>query len=392
MRPTYITAIAIAAAIGVWLLSGTLGSEDPPVHPTPAEMAKQRAAMAQDRPPTRVRARVIHAAPQFQHLRVRGKTENKRTVQVRAELTGTVVRRPAERGARVAAGEVLCRISIEDRQAALTQARAALDQARIEYEGRLELKARGFQSETAIAQAKAGLASAEAELKRSELDMAKTQVRAPFAGIIEDIHQEVGDYVTPGSLCATIVDLDPMLLVGRISEADVTRVTVGQQAHGILSDGREVSGPISFIGQQSDPATRTYRIEIPVANPGYELRSGITTEISVPIVEVLAQQVSSALFALDDSGLIGIRTVGDGGRVRFHPVEIIREDASGVWVSGLPPVATLITVGQELVVPGEFVDVEFEPAQEMPAAAPPPAPSAGEPHTSSTTGQRAASA
>lgn len=392
MRPTYITAIAIAVAIGLWLLSGQIGSEDPPPHPTPAELAKQRAAKVQDRPPTRVRARVIHASPQFQNLRVRGKTENKRTVQVRSELTGTVVGRPVERGSRVAEGELLCQISIEDRQAALEQAQDTLDQARIEYEGSLKLKARGFQSETAIAQAKARLASARAELKRSELNIARTNIRAPFAGIVEDIHQEVGDYVTPGSPCATIVDLDPMLLVGRISEADVLRLAVGQRANSIMSDGREVGGQISFIGQQSDPDTRTYRIEIPVENPDYSLRSGITTEIFIPIARVPAQNVSSALFALDDSGVIGVRTVGDDGRVQFHPVEIIREDKSGVWVSGLPPVATLITVGQELVVPGEFVEVDFEPAREMPAAAPRPPPSADEGKSSSTTGHRSASA
>lgn len=370
MRRTYITAIAIAGLIGIWLLSGQIGSKDPLPHPTPAELAKQRTAMAEDRPPARVRARVIHASPQLRHLRVRGKTENKRTVQVRAELSGTIVRQPVERGARVTAGDTLCRISIEDRRANLAQARDVLSQARIEYRGSLELQARGFQSDAAIAQAKAKLASAEAELKRSELDIAKTDVRAPFAGIVEDVHLELGDYVTPNSPCATIVDLDPMLLVGRISEAEVLRVAVGQQVRGVLSDGREVSGPISFVGQQSDPATRTYRIEIPVANSGYALRSGITTEIFVPVSKVLAQNVSPALFALDDQGVIGIRTVGDDGRVQFHPVEVVREGETGVWVSGLPSVTTLITVGQELVVPGEVVEIDFEPTSEMPAAAP----------------------
>ena len=396
MRRTHITALAIAAALGVWLLSGQIGSEDPPPKPTPADLARQRAAMAQDRPPTRVRARVIRATTQIQQLRVRGRTENKRTVQVRAELTGTVVQRPVERGARVAPGDLLCRISIEDREAGLKEAVEALNQARIEYDGSLELQARGLLSETGIAQARAKLASAEAALKRSELDIARTHIEAPFDGIVEDVHQEVGDYVNPGSPCATIVDLDPMLLVGRVSEADVLRVDVGQDARGTLSDGREVSGAISFVGQQSDPVTRTYRIEIPIANPAYELRSGITTEIFIPIAEVQAQNVSPALFALDDAGVIGIRTIGDDGRVQFHAVDIVREGAAGVWVSGLPPVATLITVGQELVVPGEFVEVDFEAAGEMPAAAPRPAPAPlpreGEPESSYTPEHRPASA
>lgn len=391
MRRTYITAIAIAVLSGIWLLSGQLGSEDPAPNPTPAELAKQRTAMAEDRPPTRVRARIVHAVPQVRHLRVRGKTENKRTVQVRAELTGTVVQRPVERGSRIEAGAALCRVSIEDRQANLAQSREALKQASIEYRGSQELKARGFQSETAIAQARARLAAAQAQLKRSELELARTTVRAPFAGIVEEVHQEVGDYVTPGSPCATVVDLDPMLLVGRISEADVLRVAVGEQATGITSDGRKVTGSIGFIGQQSDPATRTYRIEIPVANPGHQLRSGITTEISIPIAQVFAQQVSPALFALDDTGIIGVRTVSDDGRVQFHAVDIVRENADGVWVSGLPRVTTLITVGQELVVPGEYVEIDFEPAREMPAAAP-PTPGAGDADTTLTDGHRPTSA
>ncbi|MDE0063177.1 MAG: efflux RND transporter periplasmic adaptor subunit [Gammaproteobacteria bacterium] len=392
MRRTYITALAIAFAIGIWLLSGQIGSEDPPPKPTPAELAKQRAAMSQDRPATRVRARVIHATPQFRQLRVRGKTENKRTVQVRAELTGTIVQRPVERGSRVTVGDLLCRISIEDREAGLKQATEALNQARLEYDGSLELRERGLLSETAIAQASARLASAEAELKRSELDFARTHIEAPFNGIVEDVHLEVGDYVNPGSPCATIVDLDPMLLVGRISESDVLRVTVGQQARGTLSDGRQVAGAISFVGQQSDPDTRTYRIEIPIPNPAYDLRSGITTEISVPVAEIQAQHISPALFALDDAGVIGVRTIGDDGRVRFYPVDIVREDATGVWVSGLPPVATLITVGQELVVPGEYVEVDFEHALEMPAAAPTSTTPGSEPESSHTPAHQPASA
>lgn len=392
MRRTYITATVIAVLSGIWLLSGQIGSDDPAPNRTPAELAKQRAAMVQDRQPTRVRARIIHATPQVRQLRVRGRTENKRTVQVRAELTGTIIDRPVERGSRVATGDALCRVSVEDRQANLAESREAVEQARIEYHGRLELKARGFQSETAIAQARAQLAAARAQLKRSELELAQTTVRAPFAGIVEEVHQEVGDYVTPGSSCATIVDLDPMLLVGRISEADVLRVSVGEQATGITSDGRTLSGRIGFIGQQSDAATRTYRIEIPVANPSYELRSGITTEISIPIARALAQQVSPALFALDDEGNIGVRTVNEQGQVEFHEVSIVREDGDGVWVSGLPQVTTLITVGQELVVPGEYVEVDFEPATEMPASAPPPDSGGGEADTSFTSGHRSTSA
>ena len=374
MRATYITAIAIALVIGAWLLSGQLGSEGEFDHPTLAEINAQQSAVAQDREPSRVRARIINASRRFKNVVVRGKTANKRTVVVRTELSGRIVERPVERGTRVATGDLLCRISIDDRQAGVVESREALNEARIEYQGRLQLKTRGFQSETTIAQAKAKLAAAEAQLHRSNLDVARTNVTAPFAGTVEDIHQEIGDYVTPGSGCATIVDLDPMLLVGRVSEREVVHVKVGQVSMGTMSDGVEVSGAISFIGQQSDLATRTYPIEIRIPNPEYTLRSGITTEIRIPVAEVMAQKVSPALFALDDAGNVGVRIVNQNGRVEFHRVEIVEDDVDGVWITGLPDIATLITVGQELVVPGEMVEIDFEPASEMPAAIPPPVP------------------
>ncbi len=370
MRATYLTAILIAVGIGLWLFSGQLGKESPPPHPTLAELNRTNAASRADDAPVRIRARVVHASEQQRAVRVRGRTENKRTVEVRAETTGRITARSIERGDAVERGDVLCRVSLEDREARLTEARESLNQARIEYRGSLKLRDRGFQSETAIAQAKARMAAAEANLAARRLDIERTFIRAPFDGLVEDVQLEVGDFVTPGSACATIVDLDPMLLVGRVSEKDVLATRVGEHAEGVTANGQRVSGKISFVGQQSDPATRTYALEIEVPNPDFSLRSGITTEILVPVETVAAHKISPALFALDDEGSIGVRTVDANDRVEFHRVEVVRDDVDGVWVTGLPTISTVITVGQELVVAGQEVDVTYEPSGEMPAAAP----------------------
>ena len=386
MRATYITATLIAIAILAWLFSGQLGDSEPVRHATLAEQNLQGEAQRQDQAPTRVRARVINASPQIQHVVLRGKTDNKRTVSVKAETAGRIIERPVERGTAVAEGDLLCQISMEDRYAALAESREGLNQARIEHEGSIKLKERGFQSDTAIAQAKSRLATAEAKLKRAELDIQRTYVRAPFAGVVEDVHSEVGDYVGAGTACVTVVDLNPMLLVGRVAEKDVQLLKVDQQVTGLMSDGTEIQGPVAFIGAQSDPATRTYAVEIRVPNDDYQLRSGLTTEIRIPVAEVMAHKISSALFALDDSGRIGVRIVNEQGAVEFHHVSIVRDEPDGVWVAGLPEVATLITVGQELVVPGELVEVDFEAQAEMPASAVEPENSEeGESGLSSTT-------
>lgn len=369
MRTTYITATVIAVLILGWLFSGQMDKGGPVRHATLSEQNVSISAGHQDSELTRVRASIINASPQIQYVILRGKTDNKRTVQVKAETSGRIVERPVERGSKVEQGDVLCQISMEDRYASLTESREGVNQATIEYEGSIKLKERGFQSDTAIAQAKAKLASAQARLERSKLEIQRTTVLAPFDGVVEDVHQEVGDYVAPGATCVTVVDLDPMLLVGQVAEKDVPRLKIDLPVTGVLSDGREVEGPITFIGQQSDPATRTYSVEIQIPNPEYALRSGLTTQIRIPVREVMAQKISPALFALNDAGEIGVRTVDENGVVVFHLVQIVREAADGVWVAGLPDVATLITVGQELVVPGEIVEVDYEATGEMPASA-----------------------
>ncbi len=362
MRKTHLTALVIAALTGLWLLSGWLtADEDVAEHPTLAAANVRAAAILGDRAPTAVRARVIRAEALPEQVKVRGYTQNKRTVEVRAETSGRVVERPVERGDRVAAGALLCRLAVEDRDARVNEAQEATYQALIEYRGAERLKDRGFQSETAIAQARARLAAAQARLEGAKLDVERTRIRAPFAGVVEETGLEIGDYVQPGTSCASIVDLHPMLLVGRVSERDVARVADGASAIGLLAHGDTVAGSVTFVGQQAAAGTRTYRVEVTVPNPDYALRSGITTEIDIEVGDIAAHKISPSVLALDDEGRVGVRVVAED-QVQFRRVDIIADDSDGVWITGLDPVTTLITVGAQFVVAGERVRVELEGA------------------------------
>jgi membrane fusion protein, multidrug efflux system len=155
-----------------------------------------------------------------------------------------------------------------------------------------------------------------------------------------------------------------MLLVGRVAERDVARVSRAERAEATLLDGTVVAGRVSFVGSRNDTATRTYPVEIEVANPEYLIRSGITSSIRIPVDTVNAHRVSAALLTLDDAGNIGLRTVNGSQRVDFHRVEILGDEDGDVWITGLPEVATVITVGHELVVPGERVDVQLEASRD----------------------------
>jgi multidrug efflux system membrane fusion protein len=252
-------------------------------------------------------------------------------------------------------GDLLCYISVENRRVRLKESLASAEHAKIDFEGALKLSAQGLQSETAIAQSKAQLAATKARLKESELELARINIVAPFDGIVEKSHMEVGQYVTPGSPCITLVDLNPMLLIGQVAENELLSIKTGQIATAKLPEGVHVTGKVTFIAKTAEKGTRTYLVEVHVDNRDFKIPSGVTAQIAIPVESLNAQKISPALLVLSDSGQMGVRTVNSDNIVEFHEVDILQDEVDGVWVTGLPDITKVIIVGQQLVVAGEIV-------------------------------------
>jgi multidrug efflux system membrane fusion protein len=168
----------------------------------------------------------------------------------------------------------------------------------------------------------------------------------------------------PGAPCATIIQLDPIRLVGFVPEADVGRVTVGAMAGGRLSGSQEVVGEVTFLSRSADPVTRTFRVEVTVPNPDLKISDGQTAEIIVAADGQSAHLVAQSALTLNDDGMLGLRTVGPDMTAQFMPVTLLRDTAEGVWVSGLPDVVDIITVGQEFVVDGVQIVPTYQEAAE----------------------------
>ncbi len=368
MRKNLITASLIAVGLFLWLLSGLIFNEPEGEAAVAISERQLRAKPESEQKRTTVRAAISKAEKRARILVLRGRTESKRSVEVKAEIAGNVVKRAVERGNRVESGDVLCQLAIDDRDVSVAEAKAALNEAQIEYQGSLKLKQQGLQSETAIARAKAQLESAKAQLRRQDLNLARTRIVAPFGGMIENLQMNVGDYATPGAVCATLIDLDPMLVSADVTEAEVDKMEVGNVVSGTTSTGAQIVGKLTFIGKQSDPLTRTYPIEITVENKDYSLRSGLTTTARIQLDEVYAHKVTPVLFTLNDAGDFGVRTIGENNVVEFFKVVIIEDTPDGVWVTGLPDTVQLITVGQEFVLTGQVVDPIYPAASSSEAA------------------------
>lgn len=283
---------------------------------------------------------------------VRGRTEATRRVEVRAEVSGLVESDPLARGARVHAGDLMCELASGTRNAALSEAEARLAEAQIAFRAADRLSQDGFASETRAAGARAALQAAEAGVERAREDLARLRITAPIDGILAEDAAERGTLLQPGGLCGTVVQLDPIRLVGYVPELRVDRVREGAPAGARLATGREVMGTVSYVSRVADPATRTFRVEIRVANPDLEIRDGLSAEIIIRAPGNRGSLVPASALTLDNDGRLGLRTVDDGDTVVFVPVTVLRDTRDGVWVGGLPDGARVIVVGQDYVVDG----------------------------------------
>ncbi|MCV6624589.1 MAG: efflux RND transporter periplasmic adaptor subunit [Cellvibrionaceae bacterium] len=351
----YRIASLIGLASALWMASGLVVSSEEDAGPA-------RVVEADDKLTT-VEVRRLSAKPYAQQVRVRARTQANRQVDVRAEVDGRIVAEPAARGSVVKAGDVICELAPEDRQLRLAEAEAAVKQAQMEYDGALRLKSGGYQSKTAIAGAKARLQTTKANLQRRRLDLQNLKVRAPFDGVVDSRPVELGDYISKGGVCARVIDLDPLVLAGQVSETQVASLRVGATAQAQLRTGEQVAGTIRYVGRESDRTTRTFPIEVEVANPEGKLLVGITSKLVLPTGSVNAFHIAASLLSLDDEGRVGVRVVDAKDQVQFYLVDIIGNDGDGVWVLGLPESSLLITVGQEYVSQGEKVAYRFKGGQ-----------------------------
>lgn len=346
-RRSYVVASAFVAAIAAWLLSGQFG-DDGPVQvaesPARAEPAVQQ-----------VRVRTLAAETRTNFVVVNGRTEAARSVTLRAQTSGRVAEIGQPEGSIVSAGDVVARLAMDDRQARLAEAKAEVARRRLEYNAASTLSQKAFASELRLAEATAALEEAQAQLALIQLDIERTAVRAPFGGVLQSRAVEVGDYLAVGGEVAQIIDLTPILAVGDVTEREVGKVELGATGEVRLIGDIARQGRVTYVSSSARPGTRTFTVKMEVANPDRAIAEGLTAEIRLPAGTVSAHLVSPSVLTLDDAGRIGVKTVEENGVVAFHPASLVSDGPEGVWITGLPDPATIITIGQEFVRAGDKV-------------------------------------
>ena len=292
IKQTYKTAAILASFLAIWMVSGSMIEEE--------NFEKNTSKLDTLSSVTIVNSKATNKS---KILKSSGFTEADKFVQVRAEVSGRLIARPAQQGDYVEEGDLICQLYIAGREA-------------------------------------------------------YPKIVAPFSGYLETLRVEEGDFLNTGAVCAALIDPDPMLIVADIAEKDIAQVELGSEASAKLISGRYISGEVTFIASSADKNTRTFRVEISVDNKDRTIRDGVSAEIYIKGKQEAAHKISPAILSLNDQGKLGVRTVTTDNRVEFKEINILEDTNSGMWVSGLGEEARIITLGQEYVFQGQTVNVK----------------------------------
>jgi len=351
-------ASVIAAAFIFWMASGTSGERAEQIDGSTSNNANAIV----EKPIPQVRTQQFDAQLVARSISLYGRTAADRETNLGAEIAGRVAEVLAKRGSFVNKGDIIVRMEENDLPQLLLRAKTLYKQREIEYEGAKKLAAKGFQGKARLAEAASALTDASTNVFTIELQLEKTVIIAPISGILNERHVEVGDYLAKGNPIATIADINPLIIKADVTELDVNNVQLQQVAKVRLVSGEVVEGAVRYVSRVANAATNTFRIEVAIDNPDLVLSAGGSAELSLPLRQEWAVKLSPSTLALDEKGVIGVKTVVDK-HVVFTPVDILKADAEGSWLTGLGKHPEVITVGQGFVRAGDKVDTVLARAQ-----------------------------
>jgi len=366
-RSGWLAAFLVIGLVG-WMGSGLIWPSEPAKAPVAARTGQEDAK--------RVTVAVQSSQAEIvrQYLVSEGQALPVRLSQIRASAEGSVEALEARKGDYVEAGTVIARLEPEDRAAIRDQARAELERRRRDFDAVESLAERGYATKARLEEARAALASADAQVAAAGESLKDIVIQAPFSGVLDDLMIEKGEFVASGKDIGVIVDVDPLVIEIQIPQQSVSKVRAGMEAEISFITGEKRGGTVRYVSANANASTRTFAAEIEVPNPDRTIPAGISAQARIPIGQTPAHFVSPAVLSLGSDGALGVKIVENEDVVKFYPVELVRAETKGIWITGLPDAARIISVGQGFVSDGETVitseaDPQTPEAVASPAAA-----------------------
>lgn len=347
-----VAAVAVLVATAAWVATGEFTSVGSAATEEAATPTKPEAK------PAPVRTVAVIDPPRISHARaikVSGYTDANQRASLAARAAGIIAELPVRLGTRVKAGDLIMRLDAEGKQSAIDTAKQLLAQRQAEATAVQKLAQSGSVAKLQLDNALSALAAARSQLEAAEADLARNEVIAPFDGVVDKVAVELGSSIQVGSPVATVLNLNPILAIGEMSERDLANVATGHEADVRLVSGRQVKGTVRYVSHDATAATRTYRVEVAVPNDEGNIPSGMTAEITLRAEPVESTVLPRSVITLSANGDIGVRAVDAENKVVFYPIDIVDDSPRGLVLGGIPAGVKIIVAGQDLITEGDTV-------------------------------------
>jgi membrane fusion protein (multidrug efflux system) len=305
----------------------------------------------------------------FRHyLEVQGNVKTKQNILVYPEIPGILEHIYVKEGQRVSKGQVLAKIADGGLAQQVAQAKASAQLAKTTYERQNRLWNQKIGSEIQYLQAKTAYESQKNIVAQMKKQLAKSNVIAPFSGVIDDVLKEAGAVVAPGqgSELFRIVNLENMYIEAEIPESHIVNVTKGKTVEiyfPVLE--KTVQAKIRQVGNFINPANRAFKIEIGVSNSSGDIKPNLTAKLKIndytskkailipqSIISENAkgqQYVYLASDKQDNKYAIAKKTIITTGKTQGDFIEVLETIASG---------AEIISEGARSVNDGQKVEIK----------------------------------
>ncbi len=278
-----------------------------------------------------------------------GEVEAVQSIQVRPEVSGRIVEIVVREGVQVTDSAPLIRIDDAELRAQVAQAEADRDLAIQSLHRTRDLLARNAAAPVDLELAEANARRTQAAFDLLSIRLDRTEVRAPFAGVVGRRLVSLGDYVTPSSPLMTLQTIDPQRTVFEIPERYAEDVRLGQRVSFRVASrpGRTFVGVIDFISPLVSSDSRAILVKATVPNRRRDLRPGMFLELRI------ATAVRPAALIIPEDALVPLEqevfvwVVASGEAIR-------REVLLGVRTPGFVEIRSGLSLGEQVVVGGQL--------------------------------------
>jgi membrane fusion protein (multidrug efflux system) len=326
-----------------------------------------------------VRVQPVSRRAISQYLQTNGTLEAENEVDIVARTSGPVTEILTEEGQVVKAGQLLARIDEREPKNKAEIARVTRDEAQLAFDRAKTSWKDGLVSQEAYDSAASKLAAAQAQLESAEIQLAYTEIRAPFEALVVTRDIKLAQYVTPGTRLFRISDFTPLLCRVEVPEKDLPRVRVGQTAHLEVEayPGERFPASVARLRPTVDPATGTFTVTLEVDGKG-KLRPGLFASVYLETETredvLVIPRDALVLDSLGDTVYVMANGVAERREVRLG----VRDADSVEILEGLAEGEQLIVLGQEGLADGTPVMVLGDaPPAAPPAVAAGPSPEGG---------------